>query len=113
MKAIIIKSNKFLDSISWFFKVGGITLFPFIIIRPYAKKSTINHESIHIAQYSELLVVGFLLIYLWDWVYGLIKYRNPKVAYKQIRFEQEAYKYARSYSYLNKRKKFNWTKFRV
>ena len=32
MKPIIIKSDKFLDSISWFFKVGGITLFPFIIV---------------------------------------------------------------------------------
>ena len=52
MKPIIIKSNKFLDSISWFFKVGGITLYPFIIVRPYAKKSTNNHESIHIAQYT-------------------------------------------------------------
>ena len=62
LKPIIIKSNKFLDSISWFFKVGGITLYPFIIVRPYAKKSTINHESIHIAQYTELLIIGFLLI---------------------------------------------------
>ena len=69
MKPIIIKSNKFLDSISWFFKVGGITLYPFIIVRPYAKKSTINHESIHIAQYTELLIIGFLLIYLYDWIH--------------------------------------------
>ena len=113
MKPIIIKSNKFLDSISWFFKVGGITLYPFIIVRPYAKKSTINHESIHIAQYTELLIICFLLIYLYDWIHGLIKYRDPKKAYKRIRFEQEAYKYTRSYTYLNRRKKYEWRNFNV
>ena len=113
MKPIIIKSNKFLNSISWFFEVGGITLFPFIIVRPDVSKSTINHESIHIAQYSELFVIGFLLMYLWDWVKGLIKYKDPKVAYEKIRFEQEAYEYARNFKYLSNRKRFAWRKYKV
>ena len=113
MKPIIIKSDKFLNLISWFFRVGGITLFPFIIVRPYTRKSTINHESIHIAQYSELLVIGFLLIYLWDWIHGLIKYRNFKVAYEHIRFEQEAYKYTKSYTYLSRRQRSHWINFKV
>ena len=34
MKPPIIKyDDRFLDSVSWFFKVGGITLWPFIILR--------------------------------------------------------------------------------
>ena len=34
MKTPIIKySDKFLNSISWFMKVGGITLWPFVVLR--------------------------------------------------------------------------------
>ena len=106
MKPIIIKSDKFLDSVSWFFKVGGITLFPFIIVREKTNKTTINHESIHIAQYIELLVIGFLVLYLWDWIRGLIKYKDTNVAYRKIRLEQEAYEYQRSFTYLDKRERF-------
>mgnify|MGYP003631960725 FL=1 len=113
MKPIIIKSDKFLDAISWFFKVGGITLFPFIIVRPNARKKTKNHESIHISQASELFVIGFYLLYLYDWVVGLIKYKDTKIAYKKIRFEQEAYRYERSWAYLKKRKKYNWLQYNV
>ena len=38
------------------------------LIDDFINKETINHESIHIRQYNELFVLGFLLIYLWDWV---------------------------------------------
>jgi hypothetical protein len=52
MKPIQIYNDKFLDSISWFMKIGGIALFPFIIMRENRKgtergKRTINHETIH------------------------------------------------------------------
>ena len=113
MKPIIVKSDKFLDSVSWFFKVGGITLFPFIIVREKTNKTTINHESIHIAQYIELLVIGFLILYLWDWVRGLIKYKDTNVAYRKIRFEQEAYECQRRFTYLDKREWFAWKKYKV
>ena len=113
MKPIIIKSDKFLDSVSWFFKVGGITLFPFIIVREKTNKTTIKHESIHIAQYIELFVIGFLVLYLWDWVRGLIKYKDTNVAYRKIRLEQEAYEYQRSFTYLDKRERFAWKKYKV
>ena len=58
---MVLYSDKFLDSVSWFMKVGGITLYPFIILRKKHKKNKIilNHESIHIEQQKELLVIGF------------------------------------------------------
>lgn len=113
MKPIIITSDKFLDSISWFFRVGGITLFPFVIVRSNVRKFTLNHESIHIAQYTETLVIGFYLIYLFDWVYGIFKYRDMRMAYKRIRFEQEAYTHAKNYSYLPGRRLYSWYRFNV
>ena len=59
----IIKSTKFCEAISWFFDVGGITIYPFIILREdCADEVTINHESIHIQQQKESLVIGFYLI---------------------------------------------------
>ena len=72
-----------------------------------------KHESIHIAQYIELLVIGFLILYLWDWVRGLIKYKDTNVAYRKIRLEQEAYEYQRSFTYLDKRERFAWKKYKV
>ena len=55
-------------------EVGGITLFPFIFIRGEGNERIIRHESIHITQYAETLVLGFLLIYVWDFLYAFAKY---------------------------------------
>ena len=41
MKTPIVKySDKFLNSISWFMNIGGITLWPFVILREYYQKNT-------------------------------------------------------------------------
>ena len=90
MKPIIIKNSRLPKLLSWFMDVGGITLFPFIFIKGEGKERLIRHESIHIAQYAETLVLGFLIIYLWDFIYGFVKYKNYDDAYRSIRFEREA-----------------------
>ena len=51
----------------------------------------INHEMIHQEQMKEFGKVRFYLIYLWDFIKNLIKYRNVFTAYYNIPFEVEAY----------------------
>lgn len=114
----LIFNDKFLDSISWFFKIGGISIFPVIILRekynlksPYWKKKgnvIINHERIHFQQALELLVIPFYVLYLLEWVLKLPFY--GKKAYYNISFEKEAYSNELDLQYLGKRKRYNWVK---
>lgn len=113
MKAIVIKNSKLPKLLSWFMDIGGITLFPFIFIRGEGDDRLINHESIHIAQYSELFVVGFLVLYVYDFLTNFIKFRNFKESYYNIRFEREAYANDNNLEYLDTREKFAWRKYKA
>ena len=113
MKPIVIKNSKLPEALSWFMNIGGITLFPFIFIKGEGNPRLINHESIHIAQYSELFVLGFLALYLYDFVVGFARFRSFKEAYYNIRFEQEAYSNDTNLEYLDTREKFAWRKYKV
>ena len=115
MKPIIIKESRIPELLSIVIKIGAITLWPFVFIRRGMKASDrlIRHESIHIHQYNELLVVGFFLVYVWDWLHGLIKYRDGSTAYMQIRMEQEAYENESDEDYLKNRKRYAWLKYKV
>jgi hypothetical protein len=113
MKPIIIKNSRIPELLSWFMDIGGITLFPFIFIKGEGNDRLIRHESIHIMQYRETLVLGFLAIYLWDFLYGFVKYKNYDDAYRSIRFEQEAYANDHDENYLEMRKRFAWRKYKV
>jgi len=118
MKTPIIKySDKFLNSISWFMRVGGVTIWPWIILRekyrdfPYyieKAKETINHESIHIKQQQELLILPFYIWYFIEWVIRLFSKGN---AYRNISFEQEAYDNEANPEYLKTRESFAWMKY--
>ena len=118
MKIPIIKySDKFLNGISWFMRVGGITLYPFVILREkyidnpwYVKKGiiTVNHESIHIKQQAELLVILFYLWYVIEWFIRLFFKGN---AYLNISFEREAYENSNNLGYLKTRKLFSFLKY--
>jgi len=110
-------SDKFLDKISWFMKVGGITLFPYIILREryetsIYKDKIINHESIHIKQQGELLVLFFYLLYVLFFVLNIFRYFfDFKKAYKNLPFEKEAYANENDMTYLENRKMFSWIKY--
>lgn len=110
---IIIKSNKILDRLGWFMRIGGITLWPWIIIRPYASKITINHEKIHIKQQQELLIIPFYLIYFLEWFIGIFIYGGFKKSYYNISFEREAYENQYDMNYTNSRKTWSWLKYLV
>ena len=115
----IIYSDKILNRLSWFMKIGGITLWPWIILREYythkyyAHKAerVINHESIHIQQQQETLVIPFYIWYGLEWFIKLFRYGSPTKAYRKISFEQEAYENENNKGYLNERKRFAWLRY--
>ena len=90
----------------------GVTIFPFIFLRrSYFNKmpivvlqNTIRHESIHIRQQTELLILPF---YIWYFVEYFIKFfKYGLYAYENLSFEREAYQCERNESYLADRKRF-------
>jgi len=120
MKIPIIKyNNKLLNSLSWFMSIGGITIFPWIILREryrdhryYREKKApiiINHETIHIEQQKELLVIIFFLLYFTEWFIKLFIY--GKKAYRNISFEREAYTNEDNLEYLKTRKRYSFLKY--
>jgi len=110
---IIIVAPKFLRTISWVVDICAITLYPFIITREEMSDDLLRHESIHIAQQKELFVVLFYLLYGWDYLKGFIKFRDKELAYRRIRFEQEAYSHMFNEHYLENRKTYSWRKYKV
>jgi len=131
LKPIIIEGSKIPAILSYIapLTIGAISIFPFVIAR--APKGTMSettrrHETIHFHQTMELLIVGMLAIYLYDYFVGLIKYRNDwegqnnsrgwpylsagNKAYHRTRAEQEAYESEDIEDYLVNRKRWAWIK---
>lgn len=110
----IIITSKFLTKmLSVVISVYAITLFPFIILSEEVDEYTMNHELIHFEQQKELFVVGFYALYVYDFIRGMIKYRNKDMAYYLIRFEQEAYNYESDLGYIIDREKNAWKQYEV
>lgn len=86
----------------------AINLFGIIFARRILTNVEINHERIHTAQMRELLYIGFYIWYLVEWLVLIFKYRNWDLAYRNIRFEKEAYNNQNNLDYLKVRKKFNY-----
>ena len=104
--------------------IEAITLWPFILITgPKIVDSIIlraeqfyiiHHETIHLRQWTECGLLGFILIYIWDYLWNRIVLRKKhEDAYYDIRFEQEAYSNERDILYLNYRKHYSWKKYRM
>lgn len=113
MKPVLIYSNKILNALSWIFPIGGISLFPFIILRNEYEgtmygEQVVRHETIHFKQAIETLVLGFYIIYVLNYFINIIVYRNLDKAYHNILFEREAYGNEKDKDYLKNRKLFAW-----
>lgn len=114
MKPIVVRDSRVPGWLSIFVEPAAVTLWPFIFIAPDKDtENLIRHETIHIRQYNETLVLGFLLFYVWDWLHGLMKYASPKKAYRQIRMEQEAFTHAANKGYEDRRERWAWRRFKV
>lgn len=84
----------------------AINLFGIVFARKLLDQIDVNHESIHTAQMKELFYIGFYLWYLIE--YLILFCKNHKTAYRNIRFEKEAYDHERDLNYLNYRPNFNY-----
>jgi hypothetical protein len=93
---------------------AAINLFGVVFARkeykPFPERMT-NHEAIHTAQMKELWYIGFYLLYLIEYAVMIFKYNDTNVAYRNIRFEKEAYANDGDINYLRDRKKFSWKTF--
>lgn len=96
--------------------IGGIALWPFIILREKHKGTAngeiiLNHERIHIRQQGEMLVVLFYLWYVIEMLFRMVQYRSYSRAYRNISFEREAYANQYNFLYLKDRGFWGWTKY--
>jgi hypothetical protein len=92
----------------------AMALFPFILIKnKKLKEDKIlqQHEYIHFKQQTELLLLPFYLLYLFFYLYNLLRYRHHDSAYSNICFEKEAYQNEHRADYLQKRKPFAFLKY--
>ena len=71
-------------------------------------ETTKRHETIHFQQCLELLFVGAMMVYAYDWLKGCWKHKNRKEAYYRTRAEQEAYDNEYDKDYLQNRKRWEW-----
>ncbi|WP_111879136.1 hypothetical protein [Aequorivita sp. CIP111184] len=93
---------------------NGITLWPFVVLKNHALKEDavfLNHESIHLCQQRELLIVFFYLWYGFEFLIRVVQFRNRHKAYRNISFEREAYHYEDEIGYLKKRRAYGFLKF--
>ena len=70
----------------------------------------INHERIHTKQMTELLFIPYYIWYGVEYLIRLLRYWNPRKAYKNICFEREAYVNENNMEYLKSRRIYSWIK---
>ncbi len=90
----------------------AMNLFGLILVRKGEKLTPVllNHERIHTLQQLEMLLVGFYLWYVVEWLYYCCKLRNSAKAYRAISFEREAYQHESDLTYLQHRPWFAWAR---
>lgn len=91
-----------------------MTLWPFVVVKNHSLKEDaifLNHESIHLRQQAELLIVFFYLWYGLEFLLRLIQYQNRYKAYRNISFEREAYEKEGNFDYLKQRSAYGFLKF--
>lgn len=86
----------------------AINLFGILFARKTLNHIDINHERIHTAQMKELLYIFFYIWYVLEWLVLLIKYKDISKAYRNIRFEKEAYGNEGDLAYLYHRKHYQY-----
>ena len=108
---IVSEDSRIPKLASWVISVWAITLWPFILVRGKIDPITLRHETIHIRQQAELLIVPFYLLYFGFWLYRWFQLGNRKQAYYAIPFEREAYSNHDDPTYLTLRRPFSWTRY--
>ena len=91
-------------------EIGAITLGVIVLSRGQMDERVRRHETIHFQQYLELLFIGFLIIYLYDFIRNYIRFRSGEIAYMMLRAEREAYAHDDDPDYLANRVRWAWLK---
>ena len=129
---IIIEDSsvvKFLNS--WGFNWFSIFIFPFILLpsdedlsRMFKKKFksspnlitfkqvTLNTHFIRFQQNLELFWLGYMVLFLFEFLINFWKYGKCDLAIKNVRFEQEIYQ-NNSIDYFKTREVFGWREFKI
>ncbi len=92
----------------------AINLFGIIVARREQgdlEERVLRHEAIHSRQIKELWGIGFYLWYTGEWLVNWIRYKDRYLAYRQITFEREAYKYDQDEHYLEGRSRYAFLRF--
>ena len=87
-------------------EIGAITLGFIVFARGELSPRTRRHETIHFQQFLETLFIPFVLIYFYDYIKNYIIFRDGKLAYFNIRAEQEAYVNHENPQYLQQRRRY-------
>ena len=76
-------------------RFSAMTVAPFWILYREGPEDvnpvTRRHEAMHLAQARRVGLLTFYGTYLWDWIRGLARTRDLDAAYRQIRWEVDAY----------------------
>jgi len=112
LSPIFINNSRIPKILSFFapIEINSITIFPFVFSRGTPNEKTTRHETIHFQQYLETGVIGFYLIYFWDYCRARLSGLSGKDSYLSIRAEAEAYGNDKDVSYLLTRKRWKWLK---
>ena len=113
LKPRFIEDSKFPVWLSYLapIDIWAISLGCWVWCRGTLSEATKRHETTHFQQQLELLFVGQWLLYGLFWLWGLVKYRNGKVAYRESPFEREAYCNEIDADYLATRPRYNWINY--
>lgn len=105
---MIIVKNKIIP----FGSYSTINLFGILFTKSdYLSFTTINHERIHTKQMLELLIVGYYLWYIIEYIIVRFCHKKQNDAYHDISFEEEAHNNDNNLHYLDNRKYFAWWKY--
>lgn len=88
----------------------AMAIWPFVFVRSKYEDGGIadkdvRHESIHLKQQGEMLVLPFFACYFVEWIVRLFMKGR---AYRNISFEREAYANEADETYLQHRKHYAW-----
>ena len=89
-------------------KYYAINICGMVFAKGDCNSTVINHEKIHTRQMLELLIIGFYLWYLIEWLIRVAWLRNMFSAYKSISFEREAYANQHNLHYLKTRRPYSF-----
>lgn len=93
---------------------SAMAVWPLILIKKEELRNNaglIHHEKIHHRQQLELLIIPFYLLYLLNYLYNLLKYREHYKAYREIIFEREAFANDSDMDYLKKRPWYSFLRY--